>query len=102
MNLFDDNLFLTEQKINRALAFWGNISVALHRLIDDLDHETGKWMTLQDNEAVKVLLTTLKTAQTIIYNNYRECISKKIEIINHELDLDGIEAIAEKIQEDCE
>lgn len=98
MSLLDDDLFLAEQKINRALAFWGNNSVALHRLIDDLDHETGKWMTQQDNEAVKVLLTTLRTAQTISYNHYREAISTKIEIINHELGIDGIVAM----QEDCE
>lgn len=78
MSLLDDDLFLAEHKVNRALAFWGNNSVALHRLIDDLNHETGKWMTQQDNEAVKVLLSNFRTAQTIIYDNYREAISKKL------------------------
>ena len=77
--------FSAKLHTNRALAFWGNNSDAIYRLIEELDNETGKWITPIDEDAISEAVKFLKDAQIIMYKRYRDYISRKIEIISGEL-----------------
>lgn len=84
--LYDDETFLATSRINRGLAFWGNNSVAVYRLIEDLNNETGKWITPIDEDAICEAVKFLNDAQLIMLKRYRDYISAKIEIISRNFD----------------
>ena len=88
--LHEAEKFIAETHTNRALAFWGNNSFAIYRLIEELDHEAGKWITPIDEDAISEAVKFLKDAQIIMYKRYRDYISKKIEIISGELGKEDI------------
>ena len=86
MSLLEDNSFISNEHANRAIAFWGNNSVAVYRLIEELNNEAGKWITPIDDDAIYEATQLLKRVQVIMYRRYRDYISEKIGIICADLD----------------
>ena len=87
-SLSKNEKFHMEALNSRALAFWGNNSVAVYRLIEELNNEAGKWLTSIDENAISEAVLFLKKAQVIMYKRYRDYISEKIDLISADLDLE--------------